>query len=177
MRSSEIFMNTVKTKKKKFLRQNYFRLGRVGMKWRRPRGKQSKMRKSKKGKAAMPNIGYKANDSVRGLLRGYKPVMISNSGELEKMKQDEIAVISSGVGLRKSADIFKKAEELGVKIYNKRKLIKAKRHSFMIEKTRAEKEKMKHEKKTDEITKAAKKEHDKKESAEKKEPSEKVAGK
>lgn len=122
--------------KTKFFRQNYFRHKKLGMKWRRPRGKQSKMRKSKKGKSPMPNIGYKTSDSTRGLVHGYRPVFVSNAEDLKKIKQNEIAVISSGVGLKKILDISKKVDELNVKIYNSNKVRKSLRHFAKIEKKR-----------------------------------------
>lgn len=135
-------MDKNKAKKKKpFLRQNYFRFKKLGEKWRRPRGKQSKMRIEIRGRTLKPKIGYKSPASMTGLVHGYTPVVVCNAGDLAKMKKNETAVISSGVGLRKALEIQKKAEELGVKIYNENKTKKAARHAFGIEKARAEKKK------------------------------------
>jgi large subunit ribosomal protein L32e len=135
-----------KVGKKKFLRQNYFRLKKLGMKWRRPRGKQSKMRKSKKGKAVTPNIGYKSPQETRFLVRGHRPVRVSTPSQLDGLGQNNIIIISSGVGLKTINDIANKAKEKDLKIYNTKKVKRAQRHLFKIEKKRAERKK-EHEKK------------------------------
>ena len=44
---------------KDFKRQEYARYKKLGTKWRRPRGKTSKMRRYEAGKPAMPSIGYR----------------------------------------------------------------------------------------------------------------------
>ena len=43
---------------KRFKRQEYARYKKLGIKWRRPRGKTSKMRRYEAGKPDMPAIGY-----------------------------------------------------------------------------------------------------------------------
>jgi len=56
-----------KRKKPEFLRQNWFRLKRLGRKWRAPKGKQSKLRRHFFGKGHIPSIGYGSPSAVRGL--------------------------------------------------------------------------------------------------------------
>ena len=49
-----------------FIRQDYMRHIKIGsgrkklLKWRRPKGRHSKMRKQRKGYPAIPTVGYKA---------------------------------------------------------------------------------------------------------------------
>ena len=69
---------------KDFKRQEYARYKKLGTKWRRPRGKTSKMRRYEAGKPAMPSIGYRTPRATRGLHpSGYKDVLVNNMKELE----------------------------------------------------------------------------------------------
>ena len=88
--------------------------------WRRPRGIHNKMRKRKKGRPPLVEVGYGSPKKVRGLLsNGKRPVIVHNVEELEKIdKEKEIAVIASTVGKRKRLEIIKRAQELGIEIYN-----------------------------------------------------------
>jgi len=88
--------------------------------WRKPRGIHNKMRKKKKGKPPLVEVGYGSPREVRGLLsNGKRPVIVHNVEELEKIdKEKEVAVIASTVGKRKRLEIIKRAQELGIEIYN-----------------------------------------------------------
>ena len=101
---------------KKFLRRGihkYLKLGRKKkLKWRKPKGRDNKMREKKKGHPKIVSVGYK------------KPikqeiVVINNIKELKKDLKE--ILISSKVGMRKRQEIVKKAEELGIKIKNLKK--------------------------------------------------------
>ena len=50
---------------KRFKRQEYARYKKLGIKWRRPRGKTSKMRRYEAGKPDMPAIGYRTPRAIR----------------------------------------------------------------------------------------------------------------
>ncbi len=105
-----------KKKKPEFKRQEYFKHKKLKRKWRRPRGKQSKLRKGEKPRGRKPGPGYRSPRAVRGLTKkGLKIVMVSNPGELEKLKpKTEAAVVRSGVGKKKREEIIKKAKDLGI---------------------------------------------------------------
>ena len=108
--------------KAKFNRQEYARYKKLGTnKWRRPRGKTSKMRRYEAGKPAMPAIGYGSPRATRGLHpSGYKDVLVRNMRELENIDPElEAARISSSVGARKKTLMVDKASELGIKVLNK----------------------------------------------------------
>lgn len=109
-----------KRKKPKFLRQNWFRLPKLGEKWRRPKGRQSKLRRHKKAKGFLPNPGYGAPKQVRGLHpSGLEEVRIFNIKDLEKIEPKKQCVrLASVIGNKKRLEIIKKAEELKIKVLN-----------------------------------------------------------
>ncbi len=107
-------------KKPRFSRQLAATYKRLAEKWRKPRGMQSKMRKHKKGKGAMPSISYGTPRKLRYLHpSGFKEVLIYNVKDLEKIDAGKQAVkIASTVGKKKRQEILKKAEELKIKVLN-----------------------------------------------------------
>ncbi|NOZ81575.1 MAG: 50S ribosomal protein L32e [Candidatus Micrarchaeota archaeon] len=111
----------LKSRKPKFLRQNWFRLKRLGEKWRRPKGRHSKLRRSFKAKGFKPDPGYGSPREVRGLHPcGLKEVLVFRPQDLEKINPEkECARISAKVGKKKRMEILKKAEELKIKVLNK----------------------------------------------------------
>jgi len=106
--------------RKKFKRQEYARYKKLGEKWRRPRGKTSKMRRYEKGKPAMPAIGYRRPRDQRGLHpSGYEDILVSSMRELEELDPEKQAArIASTVGARKKTLMLEKARELGIKVLN-----------------------------------------------------------
>ncbi|MEM7819832.1 MAG: eL32 family ribosomal protein [Candidatus Aenigmatarchaeota archaeon] len=110
---------------RKFIIQDYFRYKRLGKKWRRPKGRQSKMREKRKGKRSMPTIGYGTKKSERHKIKGMKYVVIKNINDLEKIKKDHVIILSSGIGAKKVLKISERAKELGIKILNMKKVRRA----------------------------------------------------
>lgn len=106
---------------KRFKRQEYARYKKLGIKWRRPRGKTSKMRRYEAGKPDMPAIGYRTPKATRYLHpSGYKDVLVRNMKELENLDPaTEAGRISASIGKRKKEMMLIKASELGIKILNK----------------------------------------------------------
>ncbi|MBT3404834.1 50S ribosomal protein L32e [archaeon] len=108
---------TIKKKKPKFLRRDaarYVKLGKrtkKNQKWRRPTGRDNKMREQKKGYPAVVAIGYKKGEADR-----IKIETIENMKELENVKSKEITLAS--IGKKKKIELVKKAKELGIKILN-----------------------------------------------------------
>jgi large subunit ribosomal protein L32e len=111
-----------KKSKPKFRRQEWFQAKRLGEKWRQPRGLDSKMRLCRKGKPAMPSIGYKSPKEIRGLHpSGLAEVMVRNPKELEKIDPKKyVARITSAVGRRKRDAVIKRAQELKIRVVNPR---------------------------------------------------------
>lgn len=125
-------INMLKRRKPKFMRQGGKNLKRLGKKWRKPRGSQSKLRKHKKSRGFMPHPGYGSPKLIRGLHpSGLEDVLIYNQNELEKLKPEKQACrITSSVGKKKKIKIMKRAEELKIKVLN----------PFKIEEKKTEKE-------------------------------------
>ena len=106
---------------KRFKRQEYARYKKLGIKWRRPRGKTSKMRRYEAGKPDMPAIGYRTPRAIRYLHpSGFKEGLDHNMPELEALDPaPEPARISASIGKRKKDLMLAKALELGIKVLNK----------------------------------------------------------
>ena len=109
--------------KKRFFRQEWFRYKRLEKKWRRPRGRHSKMRKNLKYRPPKVKIGYRNPTEVRGLHpSGYQDVLITTLQELEKMDpKTQAARIAHSVGGKKREEIEDRADNLGIRILNRRK--------------------------------------------------------
>ena len=112
------------TKKPKFIRQGGKSIKRLEEKWRRPRGKQSKLRRHMRSRGNIPHPGYGTSKKLRGLHpSGLEDILVHNVAELEKLdKNKQAARIASAVGKKKRIDIQKKAEEIGIKILNPKKV-------------------------------------------------------
>ncbi len=83
--------------------KNMLVIKKLGIKWRRPRGKTSKMRRYEAGKPDMPAIGYRTPRAVRDLHpSGYNDVLVHNMMELEDLNPaTDAARISASIGKRK----------------------------------------------------------------------------
>ena len=101
----------LKKRKPTFYREDNdkFENKRVGLKWRRPTGRHSKIKHQFKGSRKMPSCGYRSPVEVRGMNRkGFFPVVVFNVEDLAKIDtKTEIAVISSTVGIKKRMMILK----------------------------------------------------------------------
>ena len=108
---------------KKFIRQDYMSDGKSGknrkklQKWRRPKGRHSKMRKQRKSYPASPTVGYKSSKKSFGKIRNKNPVLVHNLKELESLSSNDIAILAK-IGAKKKLDLIKKAGELKIQIYN-----------------------------------------------------------
>ena len=103
-----------------FRRQEWFRYKRLGIKWRKPRGLHSKMRRNMKYRSNIPRIGYGAPSEAKGLHpSGFKEVMVYNVKELDGIEpKTEAARIGHGVGTRKRKEILERARERGIRVLN-----------------------------------------------------------
>jgi len=120
-------MRAKRHKKPKFLRQEWFRfknIRRKWLKWRKPRGLHSKLRRHIKGKGFRPQPGYGTPKTLRGLHPcGLKEVLVSNKKELAGLNGKTTAVrIAKGVGALKRAEIQAEAARLKIKVLNPKKI-------------------------------------------------------
>ena len=128
---------------KRFMRWDAFKLKRLGIAWRKPRGRHNKQRLRKKRKklierieegkvkhkymealinaafGKLPGIGRKKPESERGKIKGLVPRRVSNLKDLEGIdKEREGVIIASQVGKRKREEILKYCKEAGLKVLN-----------------------------------------------------------
>lgn len=106
----------------RFVRQESWRYVRVKARWRRPRGKNSKMRLGKRGWPKIVKIGYKRSRKERGLHpSGLEEVIVRRPTDLEKINaKTQIVKISRAVGERSRMAIMERAETLALIVANPR---------------------------------------------------------
>jgi large subunit ribosomal protein L32e len=106
----------------KFTPQNYGRKKRVKIRWRRPRGIDSKQRIFIAHIAASPMIGWRSPRNSRGLHpSGLPEVLICSESDMSKLKgmgAKCVGRISARIGKRKRDLIEKQAIEMGVRLVN-----------------------------------------------------------
>jgi len=108
-------------KRPTFLRQEWFRYKKLGLKWRRPQGGQSKLRRHFKYRINVVSIGYRGPKVTRGLHpSGFKEVLVHNPAQLEGVDPAKEAVrIAHAVGMRKRKLIEEAAAEKGIRVLNR----------------------------------------------------------
>ena len=107
-------------KKPEFRRQESWRYVRLKPNWRRPRGKDSKMRLQVRGAPPLVKIGYGSPRKYRGLHpSGYREVLVYRPEDIEKINPEtEAARIAGSVGRLKRIKIMEAAVEKGIKVLN-----------------------------------------------------------
>lgn len=125
---------------KNFKTQDYFRYKKLGKRWRKPVGLQSKLRLKKGGSGMRPAMG-------RGTANKPLPLLVYNVNDLQKDVSNGI-LIAGSVGGKKTAAIAAKAKELNIKIINMNKAKSAMKLKKSIEKKKIQ-VKEKHEAKTE----------------------------
>ena len=112
-------------KQPKFRRQEwyrYYRLSRTG--WRKPKGMQSKQRLNMKYRTPMARVGYRKISAVRGLhSSGFEDVLVNQPSDLDGLDPERQAIrVGASVGNRKRAMIHDRADDLGLRVLNRRKI-------------------------------------------------------
>ena len=106
----------------KFLRRTHGRYPKIGkrrknkLKWRKPTGRDNKMRDKRRGYPASVSIGYQKDRKLEGSIEGKKAILVRNEKEIEKIKKNEIAILGK-VGKKKKIELAKKAKEMKIEIY------------------------------------------------------------
>jgi len=114
---------TQKKKQPKFRRQEWFRYRRLSKTgYRKPKGKDSKMRMNRKYRSPMARVGYGKISSARGLHpSGFEEVLVHNSNDLDGLNPELQAIrIAATVGNRKRSRIHERADNLGLRVLNRR---------------------------------------------------------
>ena len=98
----------------KFLRRDWFRFGKFkkkkNQKWRKPTGRDNKMREKRKGYPVVVSIGYKKSGRK-------KQFIVNNLSDLEKVEKRELVILGK-IGKKKRIEILNRAKEKGIKISN-----------------------------------------------------------
>jgi large subunit ribosomal protein L32e len=104
----------------RFRREESWRYKRVKPNWRSPRGKTSRVRRSKKGWPAVVKIGYSRPKATRGLHpSGLREVPVWRPGDLEKIDEKMyVARIAHTVGERKRVLLIEEAKKRNIRILN-----------------------------------------------------------
>lgn len=110
----------------KFLRRitnRYKKLGGMGgkkknLKWRRPRGRDNKMRDRRRGYARTVTIGYGNKKEERGKIKGKEVVLVYNIPEMLKTHEEKKGVMFGKIGMKRKKEMAKIAEEKKIYIYN-----------------------------------------------------------
>lgn len=109
--------------KKKFIRTDYKRHSKLGknrkklQKWRKPKGRDNKMREKRFGYPLSPTVGRKSPGKLSGRINGKVPVLIRNVNELNNVDKNSVVIIGS-IGARKKIELVKKTIEKGFVIIN-----------------------------------------------------------
>jgi len=115
-----------KKKKPSFSVLNLGHKKRVKDRWRRPRGTANKQRRKNKFAPALPNIGYKNPEKIRGMRSdGMREILVRGVPDIESIKamsdadrEGLLIKFSSAIGKKKRAEMASVAKELGVKVVN-----------------------------------------------------------
>lgn len=114
----------VSSRRPRFIRQESWRYDRLAENWRKPKGKDNKMRKQKSGWPDIVKVGYRGPKDARGLHpSGYTDNIVYNLIELTGLDPKKDAVrLARTVGTRKRKEIIEQAAKKGFKILNAGKL-------------------------------------------------------
>jgi large subunit ribosomal protein L32e len=116
-----------KRKKHTFHRQLSQTKKRAGTRWRRPRGKDSKMRRGIRARGVVVTAGWGQPRAIRGLHpSGLREVAVHNISQVAAVDPVKEGIrLGGGVGMRKRIAIVKAADERKIRVFN-RPMIKEK---------------------------------------------------
>ena len=86
-------------------------------KWRKPTGRDNKMREKRKGYPAVVSIGYMKDSKIRGKIEEKTHTKVFNIKDLESLNEEEIGVLGN-VGIKKKIEIAKYAKDKKIKLKN-----------------------------------------------------------
>ena len=113
-----------KKKTPSFRRTEWFRYKRLSRSgWRAPHGMDSKQRRNYKYRSSLVRVGHGKVAAARGLHpSGFKEVMVQNTTDLDIIDPEtEAARVGHSVGGRKREQIYSRADELGIRVLNRRR--------------------------------------------------------
>ena len=115
-----------KKKTPSFRRTEWFRYKRLSRSgWRAPHGMDSKQRRNYRYRGSLVRVGHGKVAEARGLHpSGFREVMVHNINDLESIDPEtQAARIGRTVGGRKREHIHARADELGIRVLNRRSCV------------------------------------------------------
>lgn len=108
-----------KARKPTFRTQDAHKKASLQPRWRKPRGRQSKMRLHHRGYNRNPSVGFSSSEAAYGRdPKGFLPVVVATAAQLERVGKGEGAVFASTLGKRRKAELLKLAIEKKIKVLN-----------------------------------------------------------
>ena len=108
---------------KQFIRRDSNRYSKIGknrkklQKWRKPKGRDNKMRERRHGYPKSPSMGYKKPKKEISKIKGKYPKLVYNLKDLDKARKDNIIIIGK-VGVKKRLEIIKKVIKMKLTVHN-----------------------------------------------------------
>ena len=108
---------------KRFVRQESHRHSRLGKKrkklqvWRKPKGRDSKIRLKVRGRPESPTVGHKSPRKELHKIKGHSVVLIHNMRELFSLREGSSALLAR-IGARKKIEIIEEAKKKKITILN-----------------------------------------------------------
>jgi len=108
---------------KKFLRRDWNRNPKLGkgrkkkQVWRRPTGRDNKMREKRKGYPSIVSIGYKKSNEERNKIKDKAPIKVFNIKELENVKKGQIVILGK-MGKKKKKELATEIKKRGIEVAN-----------------------------------------------------------
>ena len=124
MKAALALRSAQKKKTPSFRRTEWFRYKRLSRSgWRAPHGMDNKQRRNYKYRGSLVRIGHGKVAAARFLHpSGFREVMVHNVSDLEVIDPEtEAARVGASVGGRKRETIYSRADELGVRVLNRRR--------------------------------------------------------
>lgn len=106
-----------------FLRRVWMRFSKLGsgkrkkQKWRKPKGRDNKMREKRRGYPKTVSIGYGSNKKERTKINGSSAVLVYSLKDIERVTKNDVVIIGK-IGAKKKHEMIKKLNEKGIKIVN-----------------------------------------------------------
>jgi large subunit ribosomal protein L32e len=114
----------VSDRRPRFVRQESWRYDRLAENWRKPKGKDNKMRRQVSGVPQLVKVGYRGPKHARGLHpSGYTDNIVFNASDLNRLDpKKDAARLAHTVGARKRKEIISQATSMQIKILNPGKI-------------------------------------------------------
>ena len=106
-----------------FVRRGNKKFSKLGLRrknkqvWRKPKGRDNKMREKRKGYPVVVSVGYKSPKNEVGKIREKTPVMINNLDDLKKLNKNEIGLVGN-IGKKKKIEIAEFARKEKIELHN-----------------------------------------------------------